>query len=647
MVLKLYVKKYRHPLIGIYREGKGDYGFIDTEVKGEKLGFYVHNLNKGNALDGDEVRFYLKNFKGKEEAVVQKIEKRAERVSILKTDVFIGEKHTLWAQHWQKVAVRIISWKGKNPEGEVVEIIGNTGDKGIDVISIALEGGARTKFAEALIKESEECIKKKEIPWKQRRDLRKLFTYTIDWEDAKDLDDAISIQKLESGNFKLFVHIADVTHFVEESSLIDREALKRGTSIYLADRVIPMLPEALSNGVCSLNAWEAKLTLTCEMDIAPNGKIIGSKVYESIIESNYRLTYKQVEKIAQYRFRADNDMSDVWNIEQKENKEEVNIELLLQDEVLIKSIQEAYELKRKIESYRIKNGYLQFDFQEAKILIDTDWNPIEIKKYEKLESNKVIEHFMISANEAVSKKFSEVPFLYRVHPNPDEEDLEKVIKTIGNYKDLDTSKLNFEWVLEQVAGNNSLSRILLRALPKAIYSEKNAGHFGLGLEFYSHFTSPIRRYPDLQIHRIIKQKLNGKLDKTKITEYKKLLPEVAKLNSESEKKAEQIERRVDDLFKIKYMKSRIGEEFMGTISWAIQKWCFVELENTVEWFVSLERIQAQFWGSKRGSFFEFDEGALSFFNPVTGKKFAFGQSIKIKVESVDEINFRIDFSIIE
>jgi ribonuclease R len=668
MWIKLYVKrKGKKPLVWIYREGKGDYGFIDILKAGKKQGYYVHITNKGEALDGDEVRFYLRDFKWKEEAVVQSVEKRAERVfvgeiqftkktfgffipssSSLKTDVFIWEWHTLWAKHGQKVAVKILSWKGKNPEGQVVEVLWNGDETGLDVISIALEWGARTKFSEDIQKEADKVSKeRKEIGIKQRRDLSKLFTFTIDGEDAKDLDDAISIEKFENGNFKLFVHIADVTHYVEEDSFIDREALKRGTSIYLADRVIPMIPEALSNGVCSLNAWEPKLTLTCEMDIAPNGKIIGSKIYESIIESDYRLTYKEVEQIAQYKFRADIDMSDEWNTEPKEKKEEGNIKILLQDNILIKSIQNAYELKKKIESYRIKNGYLQFNFQEAKIIVDAEGKPVDVKLYEKLESNKVIEHFMISANEAVSKKFSWVPFLYRVHPIPDGEDLQKAITTIGSYISLDTTNLTFEWVLSQVSQNNSLSRILLRALPKALYSEKNEGHFWLGLEFYSHFTSPIRRYPDLQIHRIIKQKLSGKLDTNKIAHYKKLLPEVATSNSDSERKAEAIERKVTDLFKMKYMKSRIWEEYKGIISWAIAKGIFIELENTIEWFIPFETIQSKFWGFKKGNYFEFFEESLEFRNKATGMNLRFWDTLKVKVASVDESLLRVEFDLIE
>ncbi len=342
-------------------------------------------------------------------------------------------------------------------------------------------------------------------------------------------------------------------------------------------------------------------------------------------------------------------MSDEWNKkEKKENEnEDLKVKALLQDKTLIQSIQNAYELKRKIETYRIKNGYLQFNFQEAKILLNEQWDPVDIKPYEKLESNKVIEHFMISANEAVSKKFSWVPFLYRVHPIPEPEDLEKAIKIIGNYTHLDDTNCTFEGVLSQVSKNNALSRILLRALPKAIYSEKNEGHFWLGLEFYSHFTSPIRRYPDLQIHRIIKQKLAGKLDANKVIHYKKLLPEVAKQNSDSERKAEEIERKIDDLFKVKYMKSRIGEEYTGVISWAIAKGIFIELPNTVEWFISLESIQAKFWGFKKGNYFEFLEESLEFSNKATWMRLRFWDTVQVKALSVDETLLRVEFELLQ
>lgn len=641
----MHEKKSNHQkakgLVWIYREGKGDYGFVDTERNGEKKGYYVHNTKKWEALDGDEVMFFVKVFKGKEEAEVTRVVKRAERIfvgeiqftkktfwffipssSLLKTDVFIGERNTLGARHGDKVAVKIISWKWKNPEGQIIEILGSGNEPWIDVMALALEWGARTRFPNEVVKEAEKVSEEKTPLDKGRKDLTKLFTFTIDGEDAKDLDDAISIEKFENGNYKLFVHIADVTHYVKENSFLDREALKRGTSIYLADRVIPMLPEALSNGVCSLNALEEKLTLTCEMDVAQNGKIIGSRVYESLIKSNYRLTYSWVQNLFSWKETT-------------------------KDDTLLESIKNAYDLKRKIEAYRKKNGYLEFDFDEPKIKVDEKWNPIEIKKYEKQESNKVIEHFMISANEAVSKKFSKVPFLYRIHPNPDGEDVEKVVKTIKNYFPLVGNNLNFEAVLKQVSGNNALSRLLLRALPKAIYSERNEGHFGLGLEFYSHFTSPIRRYPDLQIHRIIKQKLSGKLDMGKIISYKKSLREVAKLTSELERKAEEIERKVDDLMKMKYMKNHIGEEFVGTISGAIAKGIFVELENTVEGFIPLDSLQTKLGSKKKGSYFEFFEESLTFINRATGLSLRFGDTLKIKVIGVDETYLRTEFEFIE
>ncbi|NUJ98068.1 ribonuclease R [Candidatus Gracilibacteria bacterium] len=620
---------------GIYREGKGDYGFVDEEIKGKKKGYYVHYNNKKNALDGDEVSFIVKIFKGKEEAEIEEIIKREKRVLVgklqrtkngygfvvfennpfFKQDIFIKEKNLLNALDGEKVAVLVDTWKGKNPEGKIIERLGTEESTKVDIISIAFEGGARVKFPIRVLDEAKDILKIGELKENKRINLTNLFTFTIDGEDAKDLDDAISLKKLDNGNFKLFVHIADVAHYVKEKSFLDEEALKRATSIYLVDRVIPMLPSEISNGVCSLNPHEKKLTLTCEMDIDKHGKTIATRVYESIIQSDFRLSYKQVEKIRENNF---------------------------QDKELGEILKEAYILKEIIANYRKKNGYLSFDFDEVFIEVDEKGNPINIKKYEKFESHKVIEHFMINANEAIAKKFSTFPFLYRVHPDPQREDIENMIKQLSNYISLDKNDTSIEKVIQKAEGNNFLSRLILRSLPKAIYSAKNEGHFGLGLEFYSHFTSPIRRYPDLQIHRIIKEKLAGNLSPSRIIHYKNILDQVADTSSEKERQAEKIERRVNDLMKIKYMEDKIGQVFMGKISGMIPKGFFVELENTVEGFVDILNLDTK---KTKKSSWEFIENALMFKNTFSGEVFKFGDSVKIKLISVDTKLLRLDFKL--
>lgn len=621
--------------IGIYKEWKGDYGFVDVEENAKKKGYYVHYKNKKDALDNDEVLFSVQVFRGKEEAKIIKILKRSTKLLVgkldivqanfwfvvfenknFKEDVYISRKHLSSAKLWDIVAVSIISWKGKNPEGKIVQILGKKRTFKMDIDALALECWAQLNFPDEVLQEAKKThYLSKKI--KKRADLRKLFTFTIDGEDAKDLDDAISIKKLPNGNFKLFVHIADVAEYVREFSPLDREALRRGTSIYLPDRVIPMLPAEISNGVCSLNPNEEKLTLTCEMDIDKHGKTIGTRVYESIIESNFRLSYKQVEKIKENNFRE----KELWNI-----------------------LKDAYELKSIIEKYRNKNGYLSFDFDESFIEVDKNSLPIAIKKYEKYSSHKLIEHFMISANEAVAKKFHLLPFVYRVHPDPSDEDKETIIKLLSNYISLDINKTSIEYLIERTLDNKFLARLILRSLPKALYSPKNEGHFWLGLEYYSHFTSPIRRYPDLQIHRIIKEKLHGKITPKRILHYKNILKKVAEDSSERERDADKVERRVDDLMKVKYMSDKIGQVFEGKISGMIAKGFFVELEDTVEGFVDILSIGDE---KEKKSLWDFYDAELKFKNIKTGKIFQFWEQVKVKLISADLESLRIDFELVE
>lgn len=665
-------------LTWIYKEWRWDFWFVDTiDEEGNKKWYYVFFTNRWSALDWDEVMFTTKEFKWKKEAVVEKIVKRADKVltwtfqstqqyspennkwywfvvldnPYIKTDVFIAWKELAWLEEGDKVALKITKWSGKNPEGTIIEKIGKTWDKYVDVMAMAYEGWARPTFPPKLIETLKNMPKKVEatdLGW-LRRDLRDLFVYTIDPDDAKDFDDAISIEKLENWNYKLWVHIADVTHYVTEWSELDNEAKLRWTSIYFVDRVVPMLPEILSNELCSLNPFEDKLTMTCEMEVNPDWDIVASEVYESVINSNFRLSYKNAEDIKDMWFKD-------WSIDNLLLKNDK----YTQDDTLplFEKLRLSYELKEILYNFKKKNWYVEFDLIETKILVNESWFPIEIKEYPKYESNRVIEFFMILANEAVAKKYSTFPFLYRVHPDPEPEDIDRLkyaLKYIWvEYNDKLTDIIEkLKWREEE----SFISKLILKTMTRAMYSPINDWHYGLGLEYYSHFTSPIRRYPDLQIHRIIKEHLNGKLDKSRIEHYTNVLPNVATLCSEQERMAEDIEHKVDDYLKARFMIDKIWEEFDWVISWVIERGIFVQLENTVEWFVDLwtefhnKNNQNKWnWNKKWKNDvmkLDFNSMLLEIKNPHSWARYRLADKVRIRVSSVDEIFSRINFELVK
>lgn len=623
-----------------------DFGFIDVE--GLEKWYFVYPKNTLNALDWDEVEAYVKDFKGRKEAVVTKVISRADRIfvgkislnksfwfvtldtNLIKNDVYIWEKNLVKykkiIKNWDKVAVKISKWSDKNPEGRIIDILWDENSKWNDVRSLILEAWIREKFPDFVL---DEASKLKFIQDEKRVDLTKILTFTIDWDDARDLDDAISIEKLDKW-YKLIVSIADVSNYVLEGSKLDKEALKRWNSTYLADRVIPMLPEKLSNDLCSLNANTKKLTLSCEIILDEKWFVTSSKVYNSVIKSSYRLTYKEVEKIFLKDLTLWDELAFWWLI----------------TPWLINAINLSYELKRKINKNKQKLWVLNFDFDETKIILDEENNPTEIIKYERLESHKVIEEFMILANECVWFLFSKIPFLYRIHDVPDEDDIDKLRKVLAAfdiilpYKQI--SPVLVSEILEKLENHPKkmmLSKIILRSLKKANYSEENRWHFGLALDFYSHFTSPIRRYSDLQIHRIIKEYLQkNKLEKSRITHYKEILPEVAKSVSDTEVKSEKLEYAVRDLMVAKYYKDKVWEEFEWTISGMIPVWFFVVLENSAEWLVPLEAFLKQNNIKK----YDFDEETLklNFWNNFSLQVW---DKVKIKIHSVDLETRRINF----
>ena len=651
---------------GIYSQMQGkDFGFID--VPWEEKGHFVIDKNRNGAFDWDEVVAELKTYNGKPEAIILEVITRSVRTVVgefqyskkksssweefgfvvpqsggFKSDIFITGSNFNGAKNKDIVSVEIISYLWKNPSWLVKEVLWKKGDKNIAVEWFISEAGFSTKFNDSIL-ESKNKIKKvdsKEI-WR-RKDFRKLFTFTIDWEDAKDLDDAISIKKKENWTYKLYIHIADVAHYVEENSKLDKEAKKRWTSVYLADRVIPMLPEFLSNDLCSLNTWSDKLSLTCEVLISKEWKFVKSTVYESIIRSNYRMTYKEVDSIISWKIK---DWDDLF-CEKKAS------------ENLVETLKLAEELRLKISASKEEQWVLNFDFPETKLILDENKKLLEIKEYPKYNSNKMIEEFMVMANEAVSRKFNSYPFLYRIHETPDEESVEKLKKLLTlfsidfKFNNFDTKELG---QLLKIINNNQdnfrkskltngqikfLEKSILRTLTKAIYSEENKGHFGLWLWFYSHFTSPIRRYPDLQIHRIIKEKLQEKLNKTRIIHYKEVLPKVAISSSEQERKAEKLEYKVRDYYICNYYLDKIGTKFSGVITTVLPYWVFVQLEDTSEWF--LEFIPKH-W---KGEWFFYNEEFMRFDNPGMWKQFNLWDEVSVILDEVDLELLRINFKLV-
>lgn len=641
-------KENLETIIWIYSQAKDwQYWFVD--VIDLPKWYFVHPKNKLTAMDWDTVEAFVKDFNWRQEAEIIRVLERKKWLIVwvyqqskgnfwfvipknenIKNDIFVASTNAFWARSGDIVWVEITKFTAKNPEWVIKEIISrkwNLDKREEEILTIAVEMWAKITFPEEALnnlKNVSEKIEEKEFS--KRKDLRKLFTFTIDWADAKDLDDAVSLEILENGDYLLYVSIADVSHYVAENSALDKEALERWTSIYLADRVIPMLPEKLSNNLCSLNPYTDKLALTCEIHIwAKTWHTVKSKVYESIINSDFRLTYEEVDKIVKNEIKSWEELMFRWIASQK----------------LIETINQADSLKNIILEHREKVWILNFDFPETYISFDDKWEPNWVKEYPKYDSNKLIEVFMVSANEAVAKQFSQIPFLYRIHEEPknfDISDLEEKLRLFWvKFKFKDVTTLEFAQLLEKFKNleetkKRFLEKMTLRTLTQAIYSNVNFWHFGLWLQFYSHFTSPIRRYPDLQIHRIIKEFLNGKFDEKRKSHYLDILPKVAKQSSERERLSEKLEYKVRDYFIVKYYKNKIWQEFDAVISGLISKWIFVALQDTAEWFVEIKN-----WN--------FDEKNQTM--KVKSKKYTLWQDLRVRLVNADEKLLRLDFEIIE
>ena len=549
------------------------------------------------------------------------------------SDIFIPKEQFNGAKTNMKVLVEITQWPEKNrsAEGKIVQVIGKKDAPGVDILSIIMGHDLPQGFPADVLMYAEalpETIAVSEI--EKRRDLRDMLMITIDGEDAKDLDDAVSVQKLENGNYLLGVHIADVGHYVKEDSVLDKEALERATSVYLVDRVIPMLPQKLSNGICSLNAGEDRLAMTCMMEINSQGVVVSHDIFESVIHVNYRMTYQNVTKI-----------------------------LLNQDEALcgkyheiLSMLQEMAQLQMILEKKRKLRGAIEFYAPESKVILDKKGHPIRIEWREQGVADKIIEEFMLCANETVAEHFfwMEVPFLYRVHEEPKMEDVldvNKFLQAFGyNIKGLSNHvhAKAYQNVVEQVAGKPEemmINTVMLRSMQHARYDVEALGHFGLAAQYYSHFTSPIRRYPDLAIHRMIKELLhNGdRLDEKRVTILKGKMKHYAEQASVREKIAEEAERESVELKKIEYMKPYVGDVFQAKISGVTNFGIFVQLDNSVEGLAHISTLI--------DDFYQFQPESYSLIGEHTRKVYRLGQDIKVRLTRVSVEDRQIDFEVMK
>lgn len=646
--------KYARPeavnmIVGKFIAHAKGFGFV--EIEGEEDDIFIPASYINGAFNNDivAVKLIKRDSRGKrKEGEIIKIIKRndgdvigtydksrnfgfviADNKKFTK-DIFISKSKSKGAVSGHKVVVKITDWgnERRNPEGEIVEIIGHINDPGTDILSIVRSFSLSTKFPNTVMNQLEYIpseVEKDDIDG--RLDIRDIQMVTIDGEDAKDLDDAITIQKNEDNTFTLGVHIADVTNYVTEGSPLDIEALKRGTSVYLVDRVIPMLPHKLSNGICSLNMGVDRLALSCIMDIDNKGNVINHKIAETIVNVDRRMTYTNVKKIL-----VDKDP-----------------EVVNEYKDFIKMFENMEELASILRGKRKRRGSIDFDFPEAKVILNEKGEPIDIIPYDRNVATKIIEEFMLLANETIAEDFywQELPFVYRTHEEPDPERVSSLATFIHNFGynikgDGEIHPKEIQKLLIEVEGKPEeaiISRLALRSMKRACYTVSCDGHYGLATKYYTHFTSPIRRYPDLQIHRIIKENLHGKMEEKRIRHYNAILPNVAKQTSETERTAEEAERETIKLKKVQYMEKHLGEKFEGVIS-SVTAWgLYVELPNTVEGLVHVTTLD--------DDYYIFDEQKHIFIGEHTSKIYRMGETVKISVASVNKVERTIDFELVE
>lgn len=625
-------------------------GFGFVEIEGEEEDVFIPSKYVNGAFHGDQVAIRLikvaEGGRRKEGEIVEVLNRGKSEIigtyqksrnfgfviadnKRIAKDIFISKELDMNAVNGDKVVVKITFFGNddKKPEGEIVEIIGNISDPETDILAIVRDLEIPSVFPEAVLAQVERVTNEvSEDEVKSRLDIRNVQTVTIDGEDAKDLDDAITIEKKED-RYILGVHIADVTHYVTEKSPLDIEAINRGTSVYLVDRVIPMLPRKLSNGICSLNQGEDRLALSCIMEVDLKGDVIGHKIAETIINVDRRMTYTNVKKVLE-----DHDEATVLEFAE-----------------LVPMFKTMEDLAMLLRVKRKERGSIDFDFPEAKIIMDESGKPIDIKAYDRNVATKIIEEFMLLANETIAENFfwQEIPFVYRTHDEPDAAKISNLSAFIYNFgyhikgqgevhpKELQKLLIDIEGTKEETI----ISRLTLRSMKKAQYTITNDGHYGLATKYYSHFTSPIRRYPDLQIHRIIKETINGKMNDSRIAHYHSILENIAKQSSVTERRAEEAERETEKLKKVEYMQDKIGEVYEGVISSVTSFGLFIELENTVEGLVHVTTLT--------DDYYIFDKDHHCYVGEHLAKIYRIGDVVQIVVVNADKAQRIIDFELTE
>ncbi|MDK3933782.1 ribonuclease R [Staphylococcus pseudintermedius] len=638
---------------GTLSQNKKGFAFLRPDDQ-EMEDIFIPPTKINRAMDGDVVLVEVKKSrgdfrKGKFEGEVKAIESHSIKQVVgtfsearhfgfvvpddkrIMQDIFVPKGQELGAVEGHKVLVQITQYSdGTNsPEGQISAILGHKNDPGVDILSIIYQHGIEIEFPDDVLKEAEnvpETIQPDEL--KGRRDLRDELTITIDGVDAKDLDDAIAVKKLDNGNTELTVSIADVSYYVTEGSALDREAYDRATSVYLVDRVIPMIPHRLSNGICSLNPEVDRLAMSCRMEIDAQGQVVKHEIFESVIHSNARMTYDAVNRII-----TDKDAA-----------------TRAQYPEIVPMLDLAQTLSQQLIAMRKKRGEIDFDIKEAKVIVNEEGIPKEVVTRERGEGERLIESFMLIANETVAEHFNqmEVPFIYRIHEQPKSERLRRFFDFITNFgimvkgtgEDIHPSTL--QNIHEEIAGRPEdmvISTMMLRSMQQARYDADNLGHFGLAADYYTHFTSPIRRYPDLIVHRLVRKYLIEKsMDGRAMHEWEEKLPQIAEHTSNRERRAIDAERDTDELKKAEFMIQHIGDEFEGVISSVANFGMFVELPNTIEGMVNMQNMS--------DDYYHFDERQMALIGERKAKVYRIGDVVKVKVIHVDVDERQIDFQIV-
>lgn len=661
-----YMKSNGKVLTGTFISNSKGFGFVEIEGREEDLFIPEDKTNGAFHKDIVEVALLPGKDGKRQEAQVLKIIARGMTTIVgtfersrenygfvipdntkLAQDVFVPKEYSMGAVSGHKVVVELTDYgtDKHSPQGKVIEILGHVNDPGVDIMSIVRGYELPVEFPEKVMNQAARTAQEvSEADRAGRRDLRDVVMVTIDGEDAKDLDDAVSVS-FDGEKYQLGVHIADVTNYVQENSALDREALKRGTSVYLVDRVIPMLPHALSNGICSLNEGVDRLALSCLMTVDQKGEITDYEICESVINVNKRMSYRVVQEL-------------LTKDGLTEKTPQPGEEDYRQYAELLPMFREMETLAGLLREKRRKRGSIDFDFPECKIYLDSEGHPTDIKPYERNTATDIIEDFMLAANETVAQHFywMELPFVYRVHDVPDADRLQKLtaiisnfgysMKAVGKAKSKVSSEeihpKEIQKLLARIAGTPEeamISRMALRSMKQAKYSVECTGHFGLACAYYCHFTSPIRRYPDLQIHRIIKEQLRGRMNDDRTAHYRELLPEVAKHSSETERRADEAEREMDKLKKVEYMEQHVGESFDGVISGVTGWGLYVELPNTVEGLVHISKLY--------GDYYYYSEKSSELVGEATGRCFKLGMPVRVNVDGCDRFTRTIDFSLEE